>query len=261
MDFKLSLQLFYRDFIFTIKNYQKAIPFIKANQLWKGFMDYTWVSKFLLAIGIIVSLKFGGIYSDWFEKTSTQGMSLFAIEDLVSKTTAEGYDMFVSGGFKYVILILLEIVAFHFSRKTLEVLTGETAESSLKSFIAAQARMVKIVIFAYVMETLFSILAATLIAAMGMDWIKPVVIFLIQCFFLGFAIVDNYNEIFKMSVNQSFKYTRQYAGVSIGIGIVIYVLMLVPVLGAFLAPLLGAVTATITMHELNKKDHSLLAEY
>jgi hypothetical protein len=33
--------------------------------------------------------------------------------------------------------------------------------------------------------------------------------------------------------------------------------MLLPVLGAFLAPLLAAVTATITMHELDKKDDSL----
>ena len=35
-------------------------------------------------------------------------------------------------GFKYVILILLEIVIFHFARKTLEILNGEKADAALK---------------------------------------------------------------------------------------------------------------------------------
>ena len=71
------------------------------------------------------------------------------------------------------------------------------------------------------------------------------------------TVVDNYNEIYGMKIKQSFKYARQYAGVSFGIGVVIYVLMMIPILGAVLAPLLGAVTATITMHELNKTDRLL----
>ena len=37
-------------------------------------------------------------------------------------------------------------------------------------------------------------------------------------------------------------------------GIVVYVLMLLPLVGTVLAPLLGAVVATITMHELEQND-------
>lgn len=257
MDLLISFQFFKRDFIVTIKNYREVLPFIKKNQLWKGFFGYSWVTKFLLIVGALMSLKFAGVFNNFFNQTAQQGISFNTLGNLVGNTIDEGYDLFMNSGFKYAILILLEVVIFHFSRKTLEVLTGEKAEASLNSFIRAQVRMIKVVLFAYVMETVSTVLVGVGISILGIQVIKPAVNFVIHCFFLGFVIIDNYNEIYHMTIKRSFKYTRQYTGVSIGIGIVVYVLMLLPVLGAFLAPLLAAVTATITMHELDKKDDSL----
>jgi len=257
MEIITSLQFFKRDFILTIKNYREVFPFIKTNQLWKGFFDYSWVTKFLLLVGIVVSFKFAGVFNDFFNQTSEQGMSFSSVSNLLNDTFEEGYDLFMMSGFKYAILILLEVVIFHFARKTLEILTGEKADATLNTFIQAQIRMFKVVLFAYVMETVATVLVGVGVSILGIEIIKPVVNFVIQCFFLGFVIIDNYNEIFHMTIKQSFKYTRQYTGVSIGIGIVVYVLMLLPVLGAVLAPLLAAVTATITMYELDGKDDSL----
>jgi hypothetical protein len=257
MDILTSLQFFKRDFIVTIKNYREVFPFIKTNKLWKGFLGYSWVTKFLLLVGAVASLKFAGVFNDFFNQTSQQGISFNSVGNLIGNTIDEGYDLFMMSGFKYAILILMEVVIFHFARKTLEILTGEKAEASLNSFIQAQVRMFKVVLFAYVMETVSTVLTGVGISILGIGIIKPGVNFVIQCFFLGFVIIDNYNEIYHMTIKQSFKYTRQYTGVSIAIGIVVYVLMLLPVLGAFLAPLLAAVTATITMHELDEKDNSL----
>lgn len=257
MDILTSLQFFKRDLIITIKNYRDVFPFIKTNKLWKGFLDYSWVTKFLLLVGVFVSVKFAGVFNDFFNQTSQQGISFNSVGNLIGNTIDEGYDLFRMSGFKYAILILMEVVIFHFARKTLEILTGEKAEASFNSFIQAQVRMFKVVLFAYVMETFSTVLAGVGLSILGIEVLKQGVNFVIQCFFLGFVIIDNYNEIYHMTIKQSFKYTRQYTGVSIGIGIVVYVLMLVPVLGAFLGPLLAAVTATITMHELDKKDNSL----
>ena len=80
------------------------------------------------------------------------------------------------------------------------------------------------------------------------------VILIIQCYFLGFAVIDNYNEIYKLSIKESAKYTRIYAGVALGIGAAVYVLMLLPIIGTIFAPLLGAVAGTMTMYELEQKD-------
>jgi hypothetical protein len=159
MDIITSLQFFKRDFIVTIKNYREVFPFIKTNKLWKGFLDYSWVTKFLLLVGALVSLKFAGVFNDFFNQTSQQGVSFNSVGNLIGNTIDEGYDLFGTSGFKYAILILMEVVIFHFSRKTLEVLTGEKAAASLNSFIQAQVRMLKVVLFAYVMETVLTILA------------------------------------------------------------------------------------------------------
>ncbi|MEM6964358.1 MAG: hypothetical protein AAF573_06305 [Bacteroidota bacterium] len=251
------LHFFVRDFIQTVKTYREVFQFIIKNKLWKGFAEYSWVSNFMLLIGAIISLRFGGIIGNWVDQTAVQGMSMASVSNLFVETFHEGQELFMMSGFKYVILILLEVVIFHFARKTLEVLSREVAQATLKDFMAAQVRMFKVVIFSYAMETMFSIIAKMLLSTVGLDVLEVVAVFLIQSFFLGFAVVDNYNEIFEMSIKNSFKFTRQYAGVAIGVGVVIYVLMLVPVIGAVLAPLLGAVTATMVMYELNKEDDSM----
>ena len=250
-------QKFFRDFKLTIENYREVFPFIKENKLWDGFFNYSWVSKFFMLIGVIISLKFGGIILSWFGDTATNGMSIMSFGNLISDISFVGYELFISSGFKYVILLLLEVVIFHFARKTLEVLTNEEAEASLNDFIQAQIRMFKVVLFSFVMENVITTLVGIILSVFGAEFIEPVLVFIVQCFFLGFVIVDNYNEIYNMKLKQSFKYARLYGGVCIAIGVVIYLLMWIPVLGSVLAPLLGAVAATVTMFELNKVDGAL----
>ena len=176
--------------------------------------------------------------------------------DFVGDTFTEATHLFSSSSFRYVILILLEVFIFHFARKTILVLSGEIADATFKDFISAQKRMVKVVIFSFVMELIFSILIGTAVYLVGLEIIKPFVIFLIQCFFIGFAVLDNYNEIFYKSINASFQFTKRYAGVAIGVGILVYFLMLIPLFGAILGSILGAVIAAITMFEISKKENS-----
>jgi len=246
-----------RDITLTIRNYRNVYPFIQKHQLWKGLFDYGWVSKFLAIIGLIAGLKFVSIFHHWVRAETTSFFSISSVFTLVGDTFSEGYDLFVIGGFKYVILILLEIVIFHFARKTLQALTGEEQDANLKTFLEAQVRMFKVVIFCFAAELAVSICMKIGFSILSIKWLLPIILLMVQCFFLGFAIIDNYNEIYKMTIKQSFKFTQQYLGVALAIGVVVYVLMLLPLVGTVLAPLLGAVVATITMHQLEGKDQSM----
>ena len=257
MNLSSLLQLSVRDITLTIKNYRNVYPFIQKYQLWKGLFDYGWVSKFLAIVGLIAGLKFMSIFHHWVKDESTSFFSMSSFFNLVGDTFNEGYNLFVVGGFKYVILILLEIVIFHFSRKTLQALTGKDQEANLKAFIEAQVRMIKVVVFCFAMELVVSIFVKIGFSFLSIKWLLPVALLMVQCFFLGFAIIDNYNEIYKMTIKQSFKFTQQYIGVALAIGVVVYVLMLLPLVGTVLAPLLGAVVATMTMHQLEGKDQSM----
>ncbi|MEL6923937.1 MAG: EI24 domain-containing protein [Bacteroidota bacterium] len=252
-------QYFFRDFTTTIQNYRDVLPFIRKHQLWKGLGHYGWAINLMIIVGALLGLKLFDFFSDWYSQLSAEGLSIAAMGSMMSNLASEGYELFVMGGFKYVILIVLEIVIFHFARITHEKLSGEKADASLRSFVHAQVRMIKVTFYCFVMETVFSAIAKGLLGAFDMGFFEYFLILLIQCYFMGFAVIDNYNEIYKLSIKESARYTRIYSGVALGIGFVFYVLMLLPVLGTVLAPLLGAVVATITMYQLEEKDQKILA--
>jgi uncharacterized protein (DUF697 family) len=254
---KFDFRLFVRDAVLTGKHYTNVLEFTRAHRLWQGITSYRWLSKLLILAGVLLGLKFLSVCINWWQQNENGGLSLAGITGFFGSVLSEGYELFVIGGFKYVILILLEVVIFHFSRRTLEVLSGEEVESSFDAFAKAQIRMIGVSVYSFIMESIFSIIAGIALGILGMSFIKALVIWFIQCYFLGFAIVDNYNEIYGMTLKQSARYTWNYAGVALSTGVIVYILMIVPVIGTILGPLTGAVAATITMYQLGEKDQKL----
>jgi len=139
----------------------------------------------------------------------------------------------------------------------LEIITDHSVDNSFAAFVKAQKRMVVVVIFSYAMESFCSVLLGIGLGIINLETIKPIGVLLIQCFFLGFVIIDNYNEIFHMSVKQSFRYTKHYAGVALAIGIPVYLVMLMPILGTIAGPVIGAIVATVSMNQLLLKDNNM----
>lgn len=256
--FNIALSNTIRDGGLTIRNFKDLGDFIKTNKIWEGVMHYTWLSKFLIYTGIIGSLAFiAFIFRYWSEALANNPLTLANMSTALGGFLTEGYDLFVIGGLKYIILILMEVVIFHFARRTLEVKTGQKIDTTIKTFIGAQIRMIKVAVYSFFMESILSIIAGIILSMLGLSIIKPAITLFIQSYFLGFAVVDNYNEIYHMSLRQSSLYTLQYATVALIIGLVVYVIMLVPLAGSVLGPLIGAVVATLTMYELHQIDNNM----
>ena len=116
--------------------------------------------------------------------------------------------------------------------------------------------MIKVVIRAYILETILTILISTVLSIADLEYLKFIPIFIVQCYFLGFVVIDNYNEIFDMSIKESEKFTREFAGLSVALGLITYLILIVPIIGAAVAPLLGGVTATLAMNELTSGDEA-----
>ncbi|MEE9373501.1 MAG: EI24 domain-containing protein [Saprospiraceae bacterium] len=249
-----SFTHFIRDSVFTFRNLRGANRFAQKHELWKGIMNYKWLSKMLFVFAIIASIMLINSVMNWWNQMPNQMNSIAELGSIVGTMFKGGYDLFVIGGLKYVVLILVEVVIFHFARRTLEIVRGEEVDNSFSAFIKAQKRMIKVAIFSFLMESFYSIILKVATGVIGFSFIDPVGIFIIQCFFLGYAIIDNYNEIYHMTLKQSFKMTQKYAGVTLVIGIPVYIIMLMPLLGTIFGPILGAIAATITMNELVAKD-------
>ena len=243
------------DFVFALITCMRAPNFILRHRLWKGFTDYKLVVITILILGLLSGITFLQSILEWW-----QGIEITSVGDigvqaasLFSNVFDSEFNLFNSGAYKYLVLIVMELLIFHTVIKTRAILTGEMEDLTTKLFLTAQIRMIKVSLFTWVAEMVFKIMLTTALSIVGLKFLDGGLSFLIECFFLGFVLVDNYNELNGMDIKPSFKYTMQFMGASTAIGLFMYLLILIPMLGPILGTLFGAVAATIIMHELGKR--------
>jgi len=251
MPFRLIFQNFIPGFFQALMEYWESFYFIRTHRLWKGFLNYGWLIWILLIGGLLVGYKFLKVFLGWFDRIrGGESENLFNSASMLFNSVAEeGYELFFMGGMKYIILILMEVLVFHVSRRTLEVLTGEAQDVRFNTFIQAQIRMIKVVIRSWIKEFIAMLLIGAITGILDVDFVKAPLVFLIQCYYLGFAVMDNYNERYELTIKESIKRIEPHAGAAVGIGLIFYVFLLIPLVGAIVAPVLAAVAATLLMHE------------
>ena len=77
---------------------------------------------------------------------------------------------------------------------------------------------------------------------------------LVVSYFYGFSFIDFSNERNKLTIKESINFVRKKCGIAIGIGLVFYIFLLIPILGSFLASLLSIISltaATLCVEEIN----------
>lgn len=245
-------------FFYTLLAIPRAWRFMLHFKLWRGLRDYGWVARGLAIVGLIAGIFLVKNVGDWFRTSEDLSFwhMLFGENSLLSNISGKTLAALSNGSLKWVILILMEVVIYHFMRSSLKIVLGKDVKDAHKMgpFIKAQWRMIWVSVTAFIIELIFVNVffqvAQGVIPFLG--YFVPIATLIVQAYLLGFAIVDNYNEQFEISVEQSLGYVRRgYMGVCLGLGVPLYFLMLIPIIGPFLAPLLTSVTAAIVMKELS----------
>lgn len=252
MKTKFDIQEILTNFPKSLFTYKESIEFIQENKLWKGMDQYGWLSKALIAIAMILTWYAYGTVGQITEAFDEQSLSATfqSLSSSVSDLSSMGANFVSSSYFKYIVFVLMEVVIFHFARRTLEIKTNKKFDTTFKAFVNAEKRMLKVAAYCAITEWVLTLGITIAISIFGFDYLKAPLVFIMQCYFLGFLMLDNFNEIYHLTIKESSKLTRSFAGVALAIGFVSYMLILIPLIGAFLAPLLGAVTAAIVMHRL-----------
>ncbi len=253
MDFR-KLKTYFIQFRDTMLTHSEAVVFIRKNKLWEGFWRYGWVSKVLVVLAVLLGMKLLKTITGWLSTADTgeDSHSLAYIGSLFQNLAFESYDFLFTGGMKYILIILLEVIIFHMSRGALEILTGKSSDMDFNNFLKAQIRMIKVAIRAYIFEMVISILIKI---AFGIfdppEFFEEALKYTVHCYFLGFIILDNYHEQFGLSIKESEKYARNYVGVCLALGLTTNLLLFIPLIGAIIAPVIVAVTATLVMYHLS----------
>lgn len=151
--------------------------------------------------------------------------------------------------FKYIFLIIGSPLFAYLSEKTAALIEGREFPFSFSQLIKDIGRGIKIALRNSLWQTVYalSILILSFIPLVGLA--TAVLAFLIECYYLGFSMLDYSCERNKLSTSQSIEFIGEHKGLAIGNGIVFYLMHMLIFVGWILAPTYAVVAATLSLYK------------
>jgi CysZ protein len=251
------MQRFLSEFKDGINAYFEAVGIIRTHRLW----------IFLLIPGFI-SLLFGGlmVYGAIVlsGEISTSIGNSYPWEfgaDFVRKAAGFLGAVLVWAGalftYKYVVLILVAPFMSPLSERVERLITGRQGKNSGCSPVRAARELwrgIRISLRNIIRELLLTVLILIVSAILPFLAIfGGPLIFAVQAYFAGFGNIDFTLER-HLGVRGSVRFIRNHKGLAVGNGVIFVLLLMIPVVGLFLAPGLSTVAGTIrTVEHLGQR--------
>ncbi|MGL4596500.1 MAG: EI24 domain-containing protein [Bacteroidia bacterium] len=244
----------------------KAIEFIAKHSLWLYFLYPIAIAAILYLIGFFSFFALGGMLGDkvvsWIGLNPDDGGWQGAVAGVTNILVSTSFKMimwYILGTYmKYIVLIICSPILALLSERVEEIITGNTYPFNLQQFLLDIMRGILVVFRNLFIETGIMILCLfiTLIPILG--WVLSIFTiptkYIFSCYFLGFSMMDYTYERRKMSISQGASFTRKHKGIAISNGFVFQILLLIPLLGMSLAPILSCVAATLAVLDADAED-------
>lgn len=246
-----------KEIVISVQAFFRAHRFIQTHRLWK------WI----ILPGIFYTLMFlvGG-YLFW--QTSTHATAFIlaksGISSWLNKVHADWINvllvisqifihflllLFYFSFFKYLYLIVCSPVFAYLSEKTNALLTGKEIEFSFSQFVKDILRGIHITIRNMFWQLVYTIALLMMSFIPLIGWVSPVILFFLDCYYMGFSMLDYSHEREQISTQKSIYIIGHHKGLAIGNGILFYGMHLLPIIGWILAPSYAVIAATLTLHE------------
>ena len=246
-----------KDIIISIQAYAQAHRFIVKHRLWKWIIIPGLIYTILFCVGIylfVVSsshaidfmLQKSGV-SDWMEKMQNGFLSFLLIFGQLILNLI--FLLFYFSLFKYLFLIIGSPLFAYLSEKTEAMIEGKEYPFNFKQLLKDIVRGVRLALRNMLWQTVYtlSILVLSFIPVIG--WVTPLLALLIECYYLGFSMLDYSCERNKLSTSQSITFIGRHKGLAIGNGIIFYLMHIVPVIGWLFAPSYAVIAATLSLYK------------
>ncbi|MDX1651861.1 MAG: EI24 domain-containing protein [Brumimicrobium sp.] len=271
---------FIRHFSLGIKNYWKAIIYIRKYRLY-WFLP---IPALLMLVLYYIGSRIASWQASWdprlgcLECSNMNETIWFMLKMLLSISLGLVLMKFA----KYLVVIILSPLFSIISQMVEKQLTNNQYPFSLRQTVHDVRRGIRIALRNVMWEYIF-FLIILLVSAIGWEEAhkSPVfyLTFVIGFFYYGFSFIDYINERRRLDIDQSIHFMRNHRGLAIAIGAIYSILILVPVnigsmtnFDGFLdhpwqtiwtvfsqlilwflassAPILAIVAATLSMHDL-----------
>ncbi|MEI8052464.1 MAG: EI24 domain-containing protein [Bacteroidota bacterium] len=251
-----------KEIIISIQAYFEAHQFIKKHKLWKWILIPGLFYAILFVIGIYyfwissnaatawMLTKFG--VKKWLDHMQDTWLSFFFIigQIFIHLLLLIFYFSF----FKFMFLIIGSPVFAYLSEKTESILTGKEFPFSFSQLLKDMRRGIRIALRNMSWQTVYviALLFLSLIPLIG--WITPLIVFFIDCYYMGFSMLDYSSERNNLDVTESIDLISHHRGLAVGNGMVFYLFHFVPIIGWLFAPSYAVIAATLSLHRAKEKN-------
>lgn len=231
-----------------IKSVMSAFSFIKQNGMMKA---YIWIFVVMILVfvgGVGATFKMRDVVNEWVmdgpwgrmlaEGTLPSWMEPVSghVMTTIMMIVFLFLSVMISG---YVALILLSPLFSYLAQKTYAIVTGKKLESSFKLFVWGIVRGIGIslrnMLFQFLIVLLLFI--GTFVPVVGI--VCPILIFVVDAFYVGFCMTDYSLELKGMNISESIRFGRQNRALMTGLGFLYSIVLKVPFLGIYFAILVA----------------------
>ena len=251
---------FISDFRDGISAYGEAWDIIRARKLW-GYMLLPGIFSLLFG-GLVIYLAF--IFSTdlkdlivgWYPwDTARETVATIAAILSVILIAASGLMIY-----KYVVLILVSPFMSLLSETVENYLLGnkESIAFSLPRAIKETLRGIRVALRNLIREILLTLVLFIVGFIPVIGFISGPAIFVLQSYYAGFGNMDFTLER-HFGVRESVSFVRSHRGLAVGNGAVFLLILMIPIIGLFMAPGLATVAGAVeSVHRLDNNNHDLL---
>lgn len=152
--------------------------------------------------------------------------------------------------YRYFVLILLSPVFVKFSEILHKNIDGAELKMDLRMYCFCSFRGIRLALRNFLFEVLIT--AGLLFLTLIILWILPVipaVILLVESYFFGMVMMDYTYEMDGLPAGRSREIIRKNAGIAVGNGLIFNIIILLPLIGVILGPILALVAAKVAIDE------------
>jgi CysZ protein len=249
-----------KEIITAIQAYFQTHRFIVKHRLWKWIFIPGLIYAILFCVGIyffwkssnsavdFVLLKTGA--KDWMEKIHNSWLSWLVIFGQIILQIVS--ILFYFSLFKFLFLIVGSPLFAYLSEKTESIIEGNEFPFSITQLLKDILRGLRIALRNLLWQTVYTISIFILAFIPLIGWITPLIALMVECYYLGFSMLDYSCERHKLSTSQSISFIGKHKGLAIGNGMVFYLMHFIPFLGWVLAPGYAVIAATISLYGYNE---------
>jgi CysZ protein len=251
-----------KEIIISFQAYNSAHRFVIKHRLWKWILlpGIAYCTLFMLGLYFfwtscndatewIINNSF---LIKWIRHLEENWMSLFfIIGQIILRLLLL---IFYFSLVKFLFLIIGSPVFAYLSEKTNSIIEGKEIEFNFSTFANNILRSVFIAVKNLGWQSLFVLFLILFSVVPLIGWVSPIVLLIIDCYYLGFSMLDHSNERVNYSISESQDLIGHHRGLSFGNGIVFYVFHLIPVIGWVFAPSYALIAATISIHRAKKEE-------